>query len=196
MLKNLEVEIIKSPTESDWAITKLLALTTMGNNEVRTMTPQWKNMILKSEHSPIRTLEVIWRWYNLPSWVSTHFVRHKIGIEHFVQSQRNDRQPKYDRNYAPQSYPVLHACRANVQAIINISKVRLCNKASKETTYAWNFFLNELAKVNPEIVSFCVPTCVYRGGICPEPRSCGYNNTEAFVVAEEQYLKTLKGENE
>ena len=51
----------------------------------------WKRRILLSEHSPIRQMMFQWKWVNLKYWVSVHFVRHKIGIEHFVSTQRTDR---------------------------------------------------------------------------------------------------------
>lgn len=40
----------------------------------------------RSEHSPIRT-QLFWiEMLNIPTFVSVHLVRHKIGVEHFVQS--------------------------------------------------------------------------------------------------------------
>ena len=50
-----------------------------------------KKKYLTSEHSPIRYLRFIIRM-EIPYCNSVHFVRHKLGVEHFVQSQRNDRQ--------------------------------------------------------------------------------------------------------
>lgn len=45
-------------------------------------TDKWKKQILLAEHSPIRKIKVAWKWENLKSWVSVHFVGHKFGIEH------------------------------------------------------------------------------------------------------------------
>lgn len=118
------------------------------------------------------------------------FVRHKIGIEHFVSSQRNDRQNNYDRNTAPQSALVIHECEANAQAIINISRKRLCKQASSETREAWQNFLESIKNIEPELYSVCVPECVYRNGFCPEFKSCGYNHTEEF---EEELKKYIQG---
>ena len=52
---------------------------------------KWTKTILLAEHSPIRRIRFSWRWKNLKSWISVHFVRHKFGIEHWVSTQRSDR---------------------------------------------------------------------------------------------------------
>lgn len=149
---------------------------------------KWKRKMLISEHSPIRQLIYRWKWTNLPSWVSVHLVRHKIGIEHFVSTQRTDRTG-VDRSQLPQDAPVTHECIADAQAIINISRKRLCHKASPETRAAWEMFLVELSKVEPELVRVCVPDCMYRG-LCPELKSCGFIGTEAWT---KRYYKYYAG---
>jgi len=141
----------------------------------------WKRRILLSEHSPIRQMIVKWKWVNLKYWVSVHFVRHKIGIEHFVSTQRTDRTG-VNRDEMPQSALVNHECFANAQALIFISRKRLCRQASPETTAAWRLVLGEVRKCEPELFSVCVPECVYRG-FCPEFKSCGYADTPAFAKA-------------
>ena len=138
----------------------------------------WKRSILLSEHSPIRQLIIKWKWVDLKYWVSVHFVRHKIGIEHFVSTQRTDRTG-VDREESKQSSLVSHECIANAQAIINISRKRLCNCASKETIEAWKELLTSLKEHEPVLYSVCVPECVYRG-FCPELKSCGFNATRKY----------------
>ena len=138
----------------------------------------WKRRMLLAEHSPIRQLSVQWKWSGLKYWVSVHFVRHKVGIEHFVRTQRTDRTGT-DRDQVAQSATVDHECLANAQAIINISRKRLCHQASPETQEAWRTFLQALATVEPELASVCVPECVYRG-FCPEIKCCGYSETEDY----------------
>jgi hypothetical protein len=189
----MNIEIIKKPTENDWLLIKDSALTTMGLSIKNKPNEQWKAMILRSEHSPIRDLMYQWRWVGLRSWVSVHFVRHKIGIEHFVQTQRSDRQKDdigYDRDQLPQGALVNHKCSANAQAIINISKKRLCHQASIETRQAWQLLLDNLDE--PELIKLCVPTCIYRNGICPEPKSCGYTKTADFKIKLQQYTELFK----
>jgi hypothetical protein len=189
----MNIEIIKKPTENDWLLIKDSALTTMGLSVKNKPDEQWKSMILRSEHSPIRDLIYQWKWVGLRSWVSVHFVRHKIGIEHFVKTQRSDRQKDstyYDRDRLPQGALVNHKCSANAQAIINISKKRLCHQASTETRQAWQLLLDNLDE--PELIQLCVPTCIYRNGICPEPKSCGYTKTTDFKIKLQQYIALFK----
>ena len=146
---------------------------------------RWKKRILLAEHSPIRKLCFNWKWEDLPSWVSVHFVRHKFGIEHFVSTQRSDRTGQ-DRAAARQDAPVMHECFASAQALISISRRRLCGQASPETRAAWRLVVDEVAKHEPEIASCCVPECVYRG-FCPEFKPCGFCDTPAFKAAVAKY---------
>lgn len=76
--------------------------------------------------------------------------------------------------------PTNMAIKLNAEEIINISKVRLCSMASQETREVWKAVVTEIAKIDPELMLQCVPTCVFRGGICPEPKGCGFNRTELF----------------
>ena len=148
-------------------------------------TPRWKKRILLAEHSPIRKLCFNWKWVDLPYWVSVHFVRHKYGIEHFVSTQRTDRTGE-DRTAKTQDAPVVHECFANAQALMFISRRRLCGQASPETRAAWKLVVDELAKVEPELAECCVPECVYRG-FCPEFKPCGYCGSAAYREAVAKY---------
>jgi len=142
---------------------------------------KWKKRILLAEHSPLRQLVIKWKW-SIKSWISVHFVRHKIGIEHYVSTQRDDRVQdikNISRDEAIQSTKVTHECIANAQAIINISRKRLCMQAHAETRAAWREMLEELKVHEPELVSVCVPECVYRG-FCPEMKCCGFSKTIEF----------------
>lgn len=146
---------------------------------------RWKKRILLSEHSPIRKLCFNWKWIDLPYWVSVHFVRHKFGIEHFVSTQRSDRTGE-DRTSSRQDAPVMHECFANAQAVMFMSRRRLCSQASPETRAAWKQVVDAIAEQEPEIGACCVPECVYRG-FCPEFKPCGYCDTEAFKQAVAKY---------
>jgi hypothetical protein len=155
-----------------WEDVKNKARTTVGKESLEgEPSTEWKRKILLAEHSPIRALTFSWKWDKLPYWVSVHFVRHKIGIEHFVRTQRSDRTGT-PRDELPQGALVEHECLANAQAIINISRKRLCNLASKETREAWTEVLGGIKIHCPELYSVCVPECGYRG-FCPEMKSCG-----------------------
>lgn len=146
---------------------------------------KWKKRILLAEHSPVRKLCFNWKWEDLPYWVSVHFVRHKFGIEHFVSTQRSDRTG-VAREAARQDAPVLHECFANAQAVMFISRRRLCSQASAETREAWKAVVAAIAEKEPQVAACCVPECVYRG-FCPEFKPCGYAGTEAWKKAVEAY---------
>ena len=132
---------------------------------------EWKRKILLAEHSPIRKIIISWKWTELPWWVQTHFTRHKVGVEWFVRTSRSDRTG-VDRSTLSQDALIEVEGEANPQAIINISRKRLCRLASPETREAWQAFLETIREIEPELYSVCVPECVYRG-FCPEINSCG-----------------------
>lgn len=145
----------------------------------------WKRRMLLAEHSPIRKLIISWKWTNLLWWVQTHFTRHKFGVEWFVKTSRSDRTG-IDRSTIGQDAPVTVEGYANAQAIINISRKRLCNQASKETREAWQAFLETIKDAEPELYSVCVPDCIYRGW-CYEYKSCDYHLTESYRQKLDEY---------
>ena len=149
----------------------------------------WKRRMLRCEHAPIRQMSISAKWTDLPYWVSVHMVRHKIGIEHFVRTQRSDRAGE-DRNCKSQDAPVEHEILATYQAIITISRKRLCTSASRETREAWKLLLDEIRKLDPELYDACVPECEYRGW-CMEYKSCGYHKTEGFRKALAEYRRDI-----
>lgn len=132
----------------------------------------WKTRMLLAEHSPIRFLSYSILWEGIKSWISVHIVRHKFGIEHFVRSQRTDRTG-VDRNSLPQDSLVDHRILVNAQALITISRKRLCRQASPETQEAWKKALETIKDTDPELFEVCVPDCIYRGW-CFELNPCGY----------------------
>lgn len=171
--ENIKIEILRNPTEADWKRCKELALNTVGKKHARNeITEEWKRQILKSEHSPIRTLMFTIRM-TIPYFASVHFSRHYSGVVHYVQSQRNDRQHNYDREKAPQDTLVIHTMDINAQALMNIARKRLCSMADPTTKYIMEQICEEVEKVNPEFKSFLVPMCEYLHE-CPEFNSCGY----------------------
>lgn len=177
-------------TIGSWRAVADSARTTVGKEEgLKEPSSLWKKRMLLAEHSPIRQLVFRWKWAGILSWVSVHITRHKIGIDHFVTTQRSDRTGK-DRNKTPQGTPVNHECLGNAQAIINISRRRLCQQASKETQEAWKAFIEDLRDTDPELASVCVPDCTYRG-YCYEMSSCGYHNTKAYAEQLKEYRKGI-----
>jgi len=144
----------------------------------------WKTSILISEHSPIRKLVIDYTWKSIKSWISVHFCRHKFGVDHFVSTQRDDRT-SIDRDKSTQDTKVSHNINLNAQAIINISRKRLCINAHKETREKWKEFLESFKKDESELYFVCVPECVYRCG-CPEFKSCGYWDKFVNTLTEEE----------
>lgn len=130
----------------------------------------FKHRILISEHSPIRNIRVKWQWQDIPSWVATHWSRHKW--ECYIKSQRTDRTG-IDRNKLPQDAPVTFTGEANVQHLIDTWRKRLCYQASPETREYAEDFKRTLHEVEPEISDVLVPQCVYRGQ-CSEMNCCGF----------------------
>jgi hypothetical protein len=144
---------------------------------------KWKRKMLLAEHSPIRLVEYDGIWDFIKMWVTTHLVRHHVGVEKFVSTQRTDRNPELmdlDRDEIPQGLENTMMISANAQGLINMSRKRLCSCASTETRQAWKALLEEIKKVDPILVEKCVPECIYRG-FCPEfDKCCGYVNTEKY----------------
>ena len=132
---------------------------------------KFKRKILLSEHSPIRAIEIKFRWRNIPYWVAMHWKTHKW--ESRTNTQRNDRQAVYDRGKAPQDSPVNFIGEPNIQNLIDTMRKRLCYQASPETREYAEDFKSELRKTEPEISDVLVPNCVYRCG-CPESGGCGW----------------------
>lgn len=171
-MSGIKVEVLRHPTDEDWERCKMLAMNTIGKRWSGEVNDDWKYKILKSEHSPIRTLMFTVRM-ELPYWVSTHFVRHKYGVEHYVSSQRNDRQDKYDRTKAPQGAMVTHVMDINAQELMQMARMRLCRQASVETRMVMTEIRDAVVQVNPEFAPHLQPKCLAHGG-CNEFKSCGY----------------------
>lgn len=156
----------------------------------------WKAKMLLAEHSPIRLVEFEWTWGGIKQWVTTHIVRHHEGCEKMVHSQRGDRRAILEeygvdtRDQLPQGAENDMDMSANAQALINISRKRLCNCASKETREAWKQVQESIRKIDPIMAEKMVPECVYRG-FCPEfINPCGYSNTSQFEEDLKKYRNT------
>lgn len=158
--------------ETNWVSTYRSALFTEGKDSCNVPSDEWIRKILHCQHSPIRCK---WYWVEMigiPYWVSVHLVRHKHGVEHFVSTQRTDRTG-VSRDELPQNAPVNHAMHINAEALINISRKRMCGKASHETIGVWLSVYGAIQKIDPIMAEFMQPECSYRGGVCHEMKSCG-----------------------
>ena len=107
----------------------------------------------------------------------------------FIHSQREDRRKlDCDRDELPQGTPNDQDFVVNAQTLKNISRKRLCTCASKETREAWQMVKDEISKFDPVMADKMVRNCVYCG-FCPELKSCGFVNTEAYQKELEAYRK-------
>lgn len=170
----------------------------------------WKREILLAEHSPIRLLEYDFTIEDVRQWVTVHLVRHHVGCEKFVHTQRQDinaeiekitaevinickeegllRQGWRERDYMFQGEGNDMDMTCNAQAFINISRKRLCyGCASPETRQAWEIVIEALRKIDPILAEKCVPECVYRGFCTEKKRSCGYALSPSFANRLEEY---------
>lgn len=154
---------------------------------------KFKKEITFAEHSPLRLLRFSVKLYDVPKYVTVHLCRHHEGIEKFVSTSRPDRNGfKTTRHEQRDDDPVNMFMVINAQALINISRVRLCNKAEATTRSVWSSIVQEIAKIEPVIAAACVPNCCYRG-ICPEPHSCDYDKSDVYKTRHLKYLKYFKG---
>jgi len=165
----MQIKLIKRA--GTWADVYEAALFTVGKTSLGRMPNDvWKEKILTAEHSPIRLLWFTFEVKEIPYWVMNHLTRHKIGVEFFVKTQRTDKTG-INRNELKQDNPVDLLININAQALINISRKRLCKKASPETREVWMKLIDELRDYEPILASKCVPECQYRQK-CPEFEPC------------------------
>jgi thymidylate synthase ThyX len=124
----------------------------------------------------------------IPYWVSVHFVRHHIGVNHYVQTQRDDRQKDLEisRNDKPQGEIVSHIMSINAQELIQMSHKRLCAQASKETRQVMKQIVELVIEKYPEFKEVLVPLCVYRNNKCTEMFPCPKVNK---FKQQEQHIK-------
>ena len=177
--------------KGSWTEVVNRARTTVGKEELgKEPSDTFKRKILRAEHSPIRSLIFCFKITNLKSWIATHFVRHHVGVEKWVRTQRSDRTG-IDRDDLPQGAEVEMEIEANAQALINIARKRLCSQASVETREVMDAIKKEVEKKDPIVAEVMVKECIYRG-YCPEMWSCGYDNTEKFKEEVAAYRKVDK----
>lgn len=169
------------------------ARTTIGLDEgTKEVSEKYMRKLYLCEHSPIRTQMYRIKFDGIPYWIAMHFCRHKNGAEHFVSTQRDDRaiDTSIPRDKKGQGELVKYEIVLNSQAIINISRKRLCSCADVKTRIAWKRALTELEKINPTLVNACVPDCVYRGH-CYEHKTCGFHKSDIFKDMVEFYREGI-----
>lgn len=169
----MNVELWRYPERNDLIWMKQCTVGTMGKESRTPPTSEFVRKLLVARHSPIRELRFSYVIRDIPYWVTVHLVRHHVGFQPYVQSQRNDRQSDYDRTKAPQDAPVTMRLTLNAEALMNLANKRLCMKASPETREVVQRMCALAEKVMPELCGLLVPMCEYHGGVCHEIQPCG-----------------------
>lgn len=129
-----------------------------------------RERIYQCDHSPARLIKYWIELHGVQTFVSTHLVRHKIGAEHYVESNRDDRGGAGDDNVTRDT-PVNHGIDANASALMQISRKRLCYASHVKTVAVWRKVRNEMQAVDHDLAAAMAPECAYRG-YCPELREC------------------------
>jgi hypothetical protein len=122
---------------------------------------------ISHNHSPVRGIEYLVQMDGIYTKTSVHFVRHKIGVEHFVKTNRTDRGGDGDESINRLT-PVNHAMLVNAESLINMAYRRLCYMAEKPTVAVMSRIRS---KCPEELQAEMVPACA-RLGYCPEAKEC------------------------
>lgn len=76
----------------------------------------------------------------------------------------------------------------NAQSLIDMAKLRDCFQAATETRIVFSMIKNRIHDCDPDLAKMMVKKCIYRNGLCGEPKCCGYNSSPAFKLELEEYL--------
>ena len=170
----MKTEIIVKPLyplEDMWRNVLNDARITVGKDEVDgRVSDGFKRAILRSEHSPIRNLMFRVKMVNIPTFVSQQFSRYQIAGIH---------EPVHKTDMV-----------INAQGLIDMSRKRICQKASIEARAIWNRLMIELKEIEPLLVKRMVPDCIYRG-VCPELEPCSYIITKHYQKTKAKYRERL-----
>lgn len=170
----VEIRLIRIPSEEDIMLCKKCAFATIGKNTDMLPTTAWLHAIMEARHSPIRELHFAFEFVGLPSYIATHFARH-IHSRPYIQTQRNDRQEKYDRRKAPQDAPVKMIWCMEGEEIQIVANKRLCNLADPATQTVAQALCDLVENHVPYCCGLLVPMCQHLGGVCREMYLCGKN---------------------
>lgn len=154
---------------------------TRGNNMYDPKMPSletWYKMIL-SEHSSDRAVKYRVFVEDIKYYQHVHIIRHHIGIEPHVYSQRDDTgiQSTTDRDEYPQGVLINMLFDINAHAIVTMSRKRLCHKAHrgcqdlmKKLKCSLIYEGDDYDKV---LGNLMMKPCSWWRGYCAEPKPCG-----------------------
>ncbi len=186
-----QTKVTRAEFATTWKRALNAARRTVGKKPIdKEPSKKWEAKMLLAEHSPIRLVEYDITFEDIKQWVTVHLIRHWLGFIPFVHSQREDRRDLgVPRDELPQGALNDMDVSINAQAMINVSRKRLCSKASPETRDAWQKVVDAVGQIDPVMAEKCVPNCVYRG-FCPELESCGFVNSPKFQEMLKKYRNT------
>lgn len=101
-----------------------------------------------------------------------------------IQQEMNDIKENCDRQT-----PVTLGLCLNAQSLIDMAKVRLCKQAHPTTREIFSKIKLAIIEHDPELAAMMVPKCIYRGGVCGEPKCCKWNRTLEWEQQFAQYMK-------
>jgi hypothetical protein len=140
----------------------------------------FKQMVVSAggvPHSPLRTM--LYRIYvqDVKSWVTVHYVRHHIGVQFYVKSQRTDRDSNLvQRDSQRQDELINMMFDINANALLTMAQARLCLKAAPETREVMAAIRHSLvgsACEYDQIIGMTMgPPCEWYEK-CFEPKPCG-----------------------
>ena len=139
----------------------------------------FKQMVVSAggvPHSPLRAVNYRIYVEDVKSWVTVHYVRHHIGVQFYVKSQRTDRDPSSgDRNKDPQDTLINMMFDINANSLLTMAQARLCCKAAPDTKAVMKAIKIELLQGDEydEILGMAMqPPCKWYDK-CFEPNPCG-----------------------
>ena len=148
---------------------------------------KFKHVLCRAEHGPLALVEYYIHQPKVKYWMTAHFTRHKFGVTWGQGSSRDDRHDNpMPRDEMPQGTLVPLDCQVNALELIYMARRRLCGMAASETRQRMRAILDAVAKVDPIVVQYCVPNCIYRGR-CPEAKPCGFVTSEKAADIDMQY---------
>jgi len=139
----------------------------------------------KSAHSPIRTqiFKIIMK--DIPSFASTHFVRHSAVWQlHCVKTNRDDR---WWDELANRETPVNHWMILNAEHLIDMAKKRLCTQAHPKVIKIMNEIKEKVRLVDSDLADAMVVDCISKW-TCKEFFPCNYVNTPKAQQERAKYL--------
>ena len=183
----MKVEVLKYPVENDWTEVLRRCLVTVGKKSDKIPDIEWRKKLLRCRHSPIRYLQFSFCLKDIPYWLHVELVRHHVGVQFYVRSQRDDRAVnEVPRSQKPQGALVDLIMDVNAEALLTISNKRLCGCATREMQTLMILIRNEVIKTNPEFEDYLVPMCQHMNYGCPEYISC---KGKAFYFSEVKHGK-------